>query len=94
MKTIYKYQLTAGAPLKMPYGAKILHVGEQALGAHRLGLFVWAQVDTKLPLVERRIEVVGTGWPDRDGGAGKHVGTVICRDALVWHVFDHGEEPT
>jgi len=93
MQTIYKYEIPPAHPLIMPSGAEIIHVGEQETGAAGgRGLFVWARVEANALPVVRKLEVVGTGWLGRNGDDGKHVGTVICKGGLVWHVFDHGEE--
>lgn len=90
MKTIYKFEITSRV-VPMPAGAVLLHVGEQHIGHDSYALFVWAKVDTTQPCVSRHLEVVGTGWDDRDGGDGKLVGTVQQRSGLVFHIFDHGE---
>lgn len=84
MKTIYKYALGLG--LRMPRGAQLLHLGEQ-----HGDLYVWAKVDIDQPIVWRKLEVVGTGWQEKDGGDGVHIGTVQMHNGLVFHVFDHGE---
>ncbi len=85
MKTIYKYEVCTA--LQIPAGAQLLHVGEQD-GR----LVMWARVDTLQPVALRRLEVVGTGWVDRDGGDGAYLGTIQASGGLVWHIFDQGEQ--
>lgn len=75
----------------MPAGAELLHVGEQHIGGDAYALYVWARVDTDQPATKRLLEVVGTGWADSDGGAGRYVGTVHLLSGEVYHIFDHGE---
>lgn len=90
MNTIYEYWIEEGGT-PMPAGANILHVGYQSIGPDSYDLFAWAQVDTAAPTVIRQLVIVGTGWDNRDGKPGKHLGTVQMPSGLVWHVFDHGE---
>lgn len=85
IKTIYKYPLT---PLTtndphMPMGEKILHVGPDGGGK----LCVWALVDPEEMTAPVLLTVVGTGQPFMLDREGKHVGTAVMADGLVWHVF-------
>lgn len=94
MKTIHKYpiQIAKRQTVVLPAGAQILTAGLQ-----RGELFVWALIDPeKAPSVERRIEVVGTGFSMFDSTR-KHIGTVLSEaavidgmmaSAFVWHVFE------
>ncbi len=89
MTKIYKYPLalTDRQTVRVPLGALVLSVAEQA---GRLCL--WAVVDADEKETEERvIFVVGTGNPlPEDFGA--FVGTVVTADgALVWHVFEAGD---
>ena len=71
--------------IEMPHGAKLLSVANQ-----RETICLWAAVDTRAPKVGRRIQVCGTGHPLP---LGEFVGTVVLhRGALVFHVFDCGEQ--
>lgn len=91
MTTIWKYplQVTDVQWVSMPEGARLLYVDYQAGD-----LSLWAMVDSKAPLRNRLIAVVGTGNPaptDQDGAS--YVGTAIS-GSFVWHVFDGGEQVT
>ena len=82
---IYKYELALlpRQELRLPRGAKVVHVGAQG-GALKL----WAMVDPDKPREPVEFCVAGTGhdWP-----AGfRHLGTVEVTYGLVWHV---GIEP-
>lgn len=70
----------------MPQGAELLRVEVQE-GTP----CIWALVDDAHSIMERRIEVSGTGHT-MDPGVTKaqYVGTFFL-DALVFHVFDLGE---
>ena len=93
MKEIWKYiaSPSSAAPVSMPRGAQILSAAAQADC-----VCLWALVDPEAERVGRRINVYGTGWPidgDPDIFIGIFVGTVsLAGGALVWHVFDGGEE--
>jgi hypothetical protein len=89
MQVIYKYSLTAITEqfVDMPASAKLLRVGEQ-FGE----LCVWALVENTMPVVKRKIAIIGTGNPIF-GELGRYVGTAFMHaGALVLHVFDQGEE--
>lgn len=87
---IWKYALrvTEDQTVTMPLNAMLVHAGIQG-GI----LMVWASVDPKYAVGERKIRVRKTGHYgevcDRDGVLWKHVGTVL-HDGLVWHVEDAG----
>lgn len=90
MLTVYKYDLRPGyTDLRLPQGAKILHVGAQG-DEPRL----WALVDTAQAATwDFRFLVTGTGQPITvDSPADlRHVGTVtlsIYGMPTVWHVFE------
>ena len=72
--------------IPMPFGATLLHVGYDPLGA----LCVWALVDPAEPQSPRRLHVIGTGQPC-DYAAEQYVGTVLD-GSFMWHVFDGGYE--
>lgn len=80
--------------VKMPAGARLLHVQAQDVGGpHAVPQpMLWAQVDPNAPVVDRLIVVVGTGQaaPDPDPDDAVYVGTAICGQ-IVLHVFDGGE---
>ena len=91
MQTIWKYPLevTDEQDLKMPRGARLLHVGCQD-GYQPV---LWALVELSASLVARRILIFGTGYPIPDRGAviePAYVGTSVGTP-FVWHVFDVGE---
>ena len=76
----------------MPRGAEILHAGIQHGYADRFE--IWARVDPDADEVGRFIYVRGTGHPLPDYEPPiKHVASfVVAGGALVWHVFDGGEQ--
>lgn len=88
MSVVYKYPLRIDDEqiVTMPEGAELLHVAEQ-----RGELMLWARViPTGQRTVARTILIRGTGAPI---WTQPHVGTVITEGgALVWHVFDGGED--
>lgn len=88
MKVIWKYELevTDVQRVAMPEGARLLSV--QAQGAAPM---LWALVDSRAPIADRMIGIVGTGNPAPDDDVDAvYVGSVMC-GAFVWHVFDGGE---
>lgn len=93
METIYKYDIpvTDRQTLRLPAGAKILHVADQA---QKIGVLqVWALVEPNALPESREIVIVGTGdpVPEVPEGAGylNFIGTTIqAKGALVWHVFE------
>lgn len=78
---IWRYDIADGAVLRIPAGARLLHVGWES-AAIRL----WVMVDPQLPKLERRVKAVPTGG-ELDPEGWEFVGTVITPQALVWHVF-------
>ena len=91
-KSIWKYEVDINDEffIKMPEGARVLHVGVQE-GA----MFICALVDTDSQTlhVKRRFALRGTGHPCEDLDDVPHVGTCILHDGrLVFHLFDRGEE--
>lgn len=86
MKTIWKYQVTIDDEIvvKMPSGAKILHVALQ-YGQP----CIWALVDPDAPMADRKVIVRGTGHPIT--GEVDHLGTIHLMAAdgeLVFHFFE------
>lgn len=83
MLTVYKYKLVTDI-IKMPVGAKILHVGLQ----HK-ELYAWALVDPTKTETDTLI-VKGTGHPINGGDtAGKFWGTHLLYDGeIVLHVWE------
>lgn len=83
--TIWKFNLeiTDKQTIHMPNGAHILSVQEQS-GE----LCMWAMVDPEEEYMPRKFRIFGTGHPiDLDGDNSGFVGTVQCKNGLVWHVF-------
>jgi hypothetical protein len=80
MKTIFKYAINGGI-IHMPAGGKILTV------QHQDGLpILWALVDTSKPLVEREIQILGTGNDFNDDNL-VYIGT-SQNMGFVWHFFE------
>lgn len=90
-RVIRKYPLLFLSSLEMPAGASILSADAQN-GVPT----IWVLVDPEMPLVTRRMLVLGTGHEialDAREHLDRFVGTVQSDDgSLVWHVFDGGEE--
>lgn len=87
MKTIYKYQLeiTDNQCIKMPKGAEILTV--QIQGENPC---LWAMVDTENEVVERFIEIYGTGNPITGESSRIYISTFQVSDgALIFHAFEY-----
>ena len=92
MKTVWKFplQLTDEQTIEMPFGSKILHVGEEASKSSIGGseFAIWAQVNTSVKYnMKHRIYIVGTGqkMPDNEVS---YIGTFIS-GKFVWHVFEN-----
>lgn len=87
MYTIHKFSipLQDEQTVDMPKGARIL-TAQLQLGI----LCLWAMVDTDAPEVPHKVSIYGTGGPV-PAVTGKYVGTVQS-GALVWHIFDDGEQ--
>lgn len=83
---IWKFPIERGElGRRLPRGAKIISAGVQ----DGWRITIWALVDPEAPLVERLIEVVGTGSsPALSDGI--FIGTVFV-GLYVFHVFDGGE---
>jgi hypothetical protein len=97
MQVIYKYPLPLddrAIKLKMPWGARILHVAAQG---DALYPYLWALIETDERTVEREFVIVGTGnrcdgiAPEAQGprpeAPRNYIGTAHC-GAYVWHVFE------
>ncbi len=90
MQTVQKFRLTLDdeQTLSMPRDARILTVQNQQ-GKPTL----WACVDADLPIVARRFLVCATGQPISETPDMIYVATFQAyAGALVYHVFDLGEE--
>lgn len=83
MKTIWKFplELKGLQNISIPEGAEILNCAIQS-GA----VFLWALVDSSLPLQRREIEMIGTGnqIPEEER---RYISTILD-GALVWHIFE------
>lgn len=83
-RTIYKYLIDT-THIKMPKGAKVIHVAEVAER-----FYIWAEVD---PFIiegyeERTFVLYGTGQPIKHGRE-THIGTVLQNNGVfVWHVYE------
>ena len=80
-EVIWKFPLnTMTTELMMPYGAEIVHVGNQINQVH-----IWALVDPRAKEEFRVFHLHGTGEPILTNN---YVGTAIMQNGLVWHVFE------
>ncbi len=88
---IFKYELDIDdlVLLPLPQGAQILTV--QIQGPL---ICLWAIVDPKAKVCQRRLLWRGTGHELGEAERGAYVGTVLARGgSLVLHLFDLGEAP-
>lgn len=85
---VWKFELQPGQhTIEMPAESRPLLVAVQ-----RDTPCVWVRVDPSQPKVRHGFEVVGTG---HDFEGGWYVGSFLLADgALVFHVLDHGGEPS
>lgn len=84
---IWKYELriTNRQKVQLPACARLLSVANQ-----RGTLCLWAQIDPdNATIVERDIEIIGTGNP-MPVARRVFLGTVVI-DPFVWHVFERLE---
>ena len=89
MKAIWKYsiQISDSIIVDMPEGAEILTVQTQNNIA-----CIWAKVDDNKVMVQRHLQMIGTGHDITDRKIGKYIGTFqIEGGVLVFHLFDLGE---
>lgn len=83
MRTIWKFTLPPDGSVMMPVGAEILCVQTQFAQA-----CIWALVDPDKALIERKFNIIGTGWR-MSNSLGKYIGTFqLDGGALVFHVFE------
>lgn len=82
VNTIWKFQLKLQdrQKISMPVENAVLHVG---LDPNR-NICLWAAVDSKAPVSDVEIVIVGTGHPLPH--VGSYIGTIVIA-AYVWHVF-------
>lgn len=91
--TVWKFELSISDyyDILIPRGAKILTVQMQDHA-----ICAWALVDQNAPMVNRKFRIAGTGHQLVIEGTAvemQYVGSVQqLGGALVWHVFDMGEE--
>ena len=84
MSVVWKYPLRAVElqEIRMPRGAKVLHVAAPRGEPH-----LWALVDSKAPMEDEPFVVLATG-SEFDATELEHVGTFLLNDGvLVFHVF-------
>jgi hypothetical protein len=83
--TIFKFPIYIGKgqTIQVPKGAQFLTANEQD-GA----LWVWALVNPVAQNEPAVISVFGTGFTIPQIPL-LHIGTIFCRDGMVWHVFKH-----
>jgi hypothetical protein len=86
MEVVYKYQLDpAIKSIEMPQCSQLLAVQVQNEVPQ-----LWALVNKSLPMVRRRIQILGTGWDIAPAIPRVYIGTFQI-GFTVWHVFDLGE---
>jgi hypothetical protein len=89
MKTVWKFELPVAdqVKIKMPHGAKVLHVEAQYSN-----VYVWALVDDEHTFVEHKFYVHGTGHKADDVADLPFIGSLVMMGgAFVAHVWDGGE---
>lgn len=85
MKIVYKYAITRTdlGLVKMPVGARVVHVAEQ-----HDAIMLWAEhdaIDENTEHVTRRFDVFGTGHSIPS--AAEYVGTLLS-GPYVWHIYE------
>ena len=89
MKTVWKFKVTdTHSIISIPKDAEILEAKLQGED-----ICIWAIVNDENEKVNRRVNVIGTGW-EVVGDFGKYISTVQIPSSmgeLVFHVFDAGE---
>lgn len=88
MRVIYKYpfNLDQVQTIEMPEAAQILKID-----LVNNEYYLWALVNTDEAIVERTIEIFGTGHEIPEGAAyRKYLGTVN-NAPFIWHVFERIE---
>lgn len=88
LRVVYKYKLELISGVQsvvLPKGAQILHVGVQGSNPT-----LWALVDPREPMTTVLLHVAATGAYFNCGSL-RHVGTLMLKDATVWHVFAEWE---
>ena len=84
MERTFKYVLdfTHEQAISMPAGAEVLCV--QMQGGNPC---IWAVVDERMPLQERKFYIHGTGHPIAGLAVKRYIGTVQDGQ-YVWHVYE------
>lgn len=86
MRQVWKFAIVPFATdIRMPKGAKLLHVALQDENP-----CLWAEVESKAPIVKRNIRTYGTGHKIDDEPS-IYVGTFQIGQ-FVFHVYDGGED--
>lgn len=89
-RVVWKYPFGEGGEfrIRMPLGAKILHVDTQGRQP-----CMWALVDPEAPVVPRGFVLLGTGHVINDfSPAWTFVGTFLADDGrFVFHLWDCGD---
>ncbi len=86
MTVVWKFPLKLGVnKIRVPCGSELLTVQEQ----HGEGM-LWARCEQHKHVVDRVIEVTGTGVPTPNG---TYIGTFqMAGGDYIWHAFDQGEK--
>jgi hypothetical protein len=77
----FRLEITDSQQVKMPEGARVIHVGLDPQGE----LCMWAEVMVQNKQTERTIYVVGTGHVVSPNA--KYLGSVTM-NPFVWHVYE------
>ena len=88
----YRLPITIGeVPIRMPRFAKILKIAQQRRNDG--WLTIWATVPPEQGESLYRFQIVPTGG-DAPSAIWTHLDTCVCTDGeLVWHVYEHGDNP-
>lgn len=84
-RSVWRYEIhpLTTQRIQMPVDADVLYVAEHPPGEMSL----WALVDTHAEREMREFTVAGTGWEIVSDDP-KHLGSIVFRDGLVFHVFE------
>jgi hypothetical protein len=87
VNTVYKYPLDFSkantTTIQIHDFADILKCAIQGEGV--FNIYLWANVQTELSLIERHFAIVGTGWELPKNT--KYIDTIFDGD-FVWHIYE------
>ena len=87
MKTIHKIKLDIKDEQRIEiFGTLELNRRVLKIAEQDGDLYMWVMVESKHNKESYRIQIKGTGFCC-DNMSGEHLGTVLTKNGLVWHVY-------